>query len=70
MNDQTIQELIQILAPFIIIQFILMVIALFAWFKARQNNMLKGNEWVWLIVIILLNVIGPILFFIFGRRQD
>lgn len=70
MNDQTIQELIQILAPFIIIQFILMVIALFAWFKARQSNMLKGNEWVWLIVIILLNVIGPILFFIFGRRQD
>ncbi|WP_066190082.1 PLDc N-terminal domain-containing protein [Gracilibacillus timonensis] len=70
MNEPDVRELIQILAPFVIIQFILMVIALVAWFKARQNNTLKGNEWAWFFAIILLNTLGPILFFIFGRRQD
>lgn len=56
----------QIIAPLILIQLILMTIALIDWFKTRQTN---GPKWLWLLIILLVNTIGPILYFIFGRKE-
>ncbi|NBJ70122.1 MULTISPECIES: PLDc N-terminal domain-containing protein [Clostridia] len=55
-----------LVAPFIVIQFILMIIGLVDWAKTKQTN---GPRWMWLFIIIFLNIIGPILYFIFGRRE-
>lgn len=55
-----------IIAPFIIIQLILMIIALVDWARIEKTN---GPKWLWLIVIILGNMIGPILYFVLGRRE-
>lgn len=55
-----------IIAPFIIIQFILMIIALIDWTRTKQTN---GPRWLWLIIIIVGNMIGPILYFVLGRRD-
>ncbi|MCZ0702845.1 membrane protein DedA with SNARE-associated domain [Natronobacillus azotifigens] len=60
-------ELLELLLPLFILQFILMIAALIAWVKTDQT---KGPKWVWLLIIILANLVGPILFFIIGRRQD
>ena len=70
MNTTLLQEWLPILAPFFMIQLILMLIAIVAWYKAKQQHAINGNQWLWLVVIVLLNLIGPILFFIFGRRQN
>lgn len=56
-----------IVAPLIAIQLILMIIALVACIKAEYTN---GPKWLWVIIIVLLNLLGPIAFFIFGRRND
>lgn len=56
-----------VLLPFIIIQFILMVTALIDWLKREQTN---GPKWLWLIIILFVNTIGPILYFILGRKDD
>lgn len=56
-----------ILAPLIVIQFILVVVALIDWFKTEQTN---GPKWMWLLVILFISMLGPVLYFIFGRRQD
>lgn len=56
-----------IVAPLIAIQLILMIIALVACIKAEHTN---GPKWLWVIIIVLLNLLGPIAFFIFGRRND
>lgn len=62
-----VSELIHFLLPLLVLQFILMVAALIAWFKTSETN---GPKWVWLLLIIFLSTVGPILFFIIGRRQD
>lgn len=66
------QELISsinwaIIAPFIIIQGILLLVAIIDWAKAAQT---EKPRWGWFFVIVFLNIIGPILYFIFGRSRD
>ncbi|ADC50476.1 MULTISPECIES: PLD nuclease N-terminal domain-containing protein [Alkalihalophilus] len=56
-----------VIAPFLVIQFILMLVALFDWFRIEKTN---GPKWLWLIIIVFVNLIGPILYFVIGRRQD
>lgn len=66
MNEPIILDL-SILLPFIIIQGVLVVLAVFDWI--RKQDKLRGNRWVWLAVIVIINTIGPIIYFIFGRRK-
>ena len=55
-----------IIAPIFIIQFILLVVALIDLTKIHQTN---GPKWVWALVIIFINIVGPIAYFIAGRKQ-
>jgi len=59
-------QLVQILIPVAVIQLILMVTALVFLFRAHS---IRGNKWMWVAVIVLLNIVGPILFFAFGRKD-
>ena len=63
-------NIVLLLLPLILLQFILTIVTVMSWYKADQDMRLNGNKWGWLIVILLISTIGPILFFIFGRRQD
>ncbi|MFA9560220.1 PLD nuclease N-terminal domain-containing protein [Evansella sp. AB-rgal1] len=56
-----------LLIPIIVIQFILMVVALVDCFK---HNNTKGPQWIWVLVIVFVNIFGPIAYFIFGRRNE
>lgn len=59
---------LQLIWPLLFIQGILVVVSLFDWIK--QEDQIRGNRWIWLVVIIFVNLIGPVLYFIFGRRKD
>lgn len=56
-----------IIAPIIVIQLILMATALVSCIRSRETN---GPKWLWIVIIIFVNVIGPILYFVIGRRQQ
>lgn len=56
-----------LLAPILIIQLILMVVALVDLIKIDKTN---GPKWVWAIVILVINIVGPILYFVLGRRNQ
>ncbi|MDF2903094.1 MAG: putative negative regulator of sigma YxlE [Bacillus sp. (in: firmicutes)] len=56
-----------IILPIFIIQLILLVVALIDLYKVEKTN---GPKWVWILVILLLNIIGPILYFVIGRRNQ
>ncbi|WP_238403796.1 PLD nuclease N-terminal domain-containing protein [Paenibacillus paridis] len=60
-------QILPIIAPIIVIQLILMVIALVLCAKAERT---RGPKWVWVLIIIFVNIFGPIAFFIAGRRTD
>ncbi|MBN8200091.1 MULTISPECIES: PLD nuclease N-terminal domain-containing protein [Bacillaceae] len=54
-----------ILAPIVIIQLILMAVAIIDLVKIEKAN---GPKWVWALIILFINLMGPIIYFIFGRR--
>ncbi|WP_239618442.1 PLD nuclease N-terminal domain-containing protein [Cohnella mopanensis] len=60
-------DLLMILLPVVLIQLILMVTALT--FLFRMDSV-RGKKWVWVPVIVLVNIVGPILFFAFGRKES
>ncbi|AND41053.1 MULTISPECIES: PLD nuclease N-terminal domain-containing protein [Cytobacillus] len=55
-----------ILAPIVIIQLILIAIAIIDLVKIEKAN---GPKWVWALIILFINLLGPIIYFIFGRRS-
>ncbi|AYC30659.1 PLDc N-terminal domain-containing protein [Paenisporosarcina cavernae] len=55
-----------IIAPLLIIQFILVVVALIDLSKIDRTN---GPKLLWVFLIIFINIIGPILYFTVGRKQ-
>lgn len=60
-------ENLALLVPLIIAQFILLIVAIIDLVRIEKTN---GPKWVWALVIVFVNIIGPILYFIFGRRND
>ncbi|MFC7063888.1 PLDc N-terminal domain-containing protein [Halobacillus seohaensis] len=53
-----------LLAPIIIIQLILIISALVSLVKAEYTN---GPKLMWALIIIFINILGPIAYFIFGK---
>ncbi len=55
-----------LILPIIVLQFVLMVIALIDVLRHKRTN---GPFIMWIFIIALVSLLGPILYFIFGRRQ-
>ena len=52
--------------PIILLNLLLIGVALYDWFK-RKN--LISSPYIWLVAIILLQLLGPILYLVIGRRM-
>jgi len=55
------------LVPVLIIQLGLMIAALIDLIRRSQT---RGPKWVWVLVIVLVNYIGPIIYFVAGRQDE
>ena len=53
-------EVIYALIPIVLLELALTIFALYDWYKQGQG---LENRYIWLIVILILNLIGPILYF-------
>jgi hypothetical protein len=65
MND--IAEYIPLLVPLLVIQLVLLVVALLDLRKQRRT---QGPKWLWVLIIVFVNTIGPILYFVIGREEE
>ena len=63
--DQIIKFL-PFIIPLILLQLILMIVALVDLSRREKTN---GPKWVWVLVIILGEMVGPIIYFILGRKE-
>jgi hypothetical protein len=64
---EQIQQYLPLLVPVLMIQVALMLFALLDLIRREKT---RGPKWVWVLVVVLVNLIGPIVYFIFGRRED
>lgn len=56
-----------LIAPILGIQLLLMVIALVSCIREEKTN---GPKWLWILVILFINILGPVLYFVIGRRNE
>lgn len=62
-----IRPYIPFLVPILLLQLGLIVVALVDLARRRETN---GPKWVWVLVILLINFIGPIVYFLVGRKES
>lgn len=63
----TLQSMLPFLIPVIVVELVLLAAALIDWFK---QPVLRGPKWVWLLVILFVNLIGPIIYFVAARKDE
>lgn len=61
-------EYLPFLAPLIILQFILAITALVHVLK--NPNYRFGNKIMWIIIVLFVQIIGPVVYFTIGRGED
>ena len=69
MSDLTIGQILLLLSPLILIQLGLMVVALID-LERSERRVRGGNKLVWALVIVFVNIIGPIVYFVAGRDES
>ena len=64
----TLRELIPYLIPVILIQLGLLIAALVD--LSKQTTHTRGPKWAWVLVILFVNLIGPIIYFVAARKDE
>ena len=65
---EQIMEFLPFLIPLVIVQFGLLGYTIYH--ILTHNTYKRGNRTLWLIVVIvLMNFVGPILYFLFGKEE-
>lgn len=67
MNFEQLQEILPLLIPILIIQLALVVFALVDLIRRPRT---KGPKWMWVLIILFINFIGPIVYLIVGRDES
>ena len=66
-NGMSTVEILKLLAPLIAIQVVLMVFCLF---KLRKDRVKYFPKLAWLVIIVIINTIGPLFYLLVGRERD
>ncbi|HEY8169489.1 MAG TPA: PLD nuclease N-terminal domain-containing protein [Candidatus Limnocylindria bacterium] len=65
----TLEEALPLLIPLAILQIVLIIAALYD--LSRPERRVKGdNKLVWVVVIVLFQMLGPLAYFLLGREED
>lgn len=65
---EALQEYLPVLLPLIIVELVLMVTALVHVLK--HNTYRFGNKVMWAIIVVVFQIIGPVVYFVFGRGDE
>lgn len=57
-----------LLIPIIVLQLILQVIAIVD--LVKQDKLDRNKKILWAIVILIFSLLGPIIYFVIGRREN
>ena len=69
-NTNVFSELMKylpLLIPLFVIQLGLMIAALVDLVKREKT---RGPKWMWALIVIFVNMIGPIVYFVVGREDE
>lgn len=61
-----IQQYLPLLIPVVLLELGLMAAALIDLIKREKT---RGPKWIWILIVVVFNLLGPIVYFIFGREE-
>ncbi|HEX6128009.1 MAG TPA: PLD nuclease N-terminal domain-containing protein [Candidatus Limnocylindria bacterium] len=65
----TLEQILPFLIPLIVLQLVLVAVGLYD--LTRPERQVKGgSKWVWALVIVFVNLLGPLIYFLFGREES
>jgi hypothetical protein len=67
-NSLDIAKLIPLLIPILLIQLALMAAAIIDLIKHPNSRYLP--RWAWVLIVIFINIFGPIIYFFIGRKEE
>jgi len=67
-SDLKTEQVIALLLPLVVIQLGLIVAALYD-LEKDERRVRGGSKLVWVLIIVFVNVIGPIVYFTAGRQD-
>lgn len=65
---QEVAALLKMLWPLVLLQFLLLIWALID--LARRHDVKVLPKWAWILIIIFVNIFGPIIYFVAGRGEE
>lgn len=65
-STERFMEILPYIIPLVLLQLTLMIVALV---DLARREKTRGPKWVWILVIVFGELIGPIIYFIFGRQD-
>jgi hypothetical protein len=65
---EVLREYLPFLLPVILIELVLMIIALRH--VLRHPHYRFGSKALWIILVVGIQIIGPVVYFVFGRGQE
>ena len=69
MNDEIdLGQFIPLIIPIVLVELGLLAFALYDLLKRKRVR--GGSKWVWGILIVVVNIIGPIIYLLLGREED
>lgn len=63
---EELNQYLPLLIPLLLIQLALVLAALWDLVKRDKTN---GPKWLWVLIILFINFIGPIVYFVVGRDE-
>ncbi|MGX7328463.1 PLD nuclease N-terminal domain-containing protein [Enterococcus bulliens] len=66
-NAQIFFDNLPLFIPLIILELGLMISAVISIFKHTRYRLL--NRWLWLVIVVCLQLVGPLLYFLFGKEE-
>lgn len=67
-NWQFLMDNLPLLLPLILLELLLMITALVHVLKHPYYRF--GNRILWVIIVVVIQIIGPVVYFAFGRGED
>lgn len=65
---ESLTQMLPYLAPVIVIELILLAIALTD--LSRRKHVTGGNKIIWVLVTVCIQIIGPIIYLVLGRKEE
>lgn len=67
MNLSELQPYLPFFVPLLLLQLGMTIAALVDWARHKHT---RGPRWLWLAIILCVNTIGPVVYFLLGRTEE